>query len=830
MANRASATAEGLLRAMQSHDVEALLAVVADGIRFDDHRRLSGDPIHGKADARVAIQRILQQFSRFEVCVLAVRGERLALYLSTWFDGSGNETAYLHVMEVDEDGRIMADARFDEEDFVGAFGELEARYYAGEGAAFAESGKTATDVMIAGNKGELDKLFGELATPGLRVDSRSGTIFPDRTPAELRDSIELFQAMVSSSRIWYSAVQWLSPNCAVARQERDAVGKDGERYEWSRIYVAEFEHGRFTAICEFDVGFEEQAFAYAEERVRAAQSRLAVRNQASDVAQLFISALRDRDLERILSFSSDDLALDDRRRLAASSASHASEPNLRCGQEFMRAAGEGLLRQFNTFELGALAVRGDRLALCVGRWSDHSGNESVHHIVFELTDDGRLGCLVYFDEDDLDGAYQELENRYYAGEGAEFAEYGRFATQYVTTMNRGDFDTMFNELTSADFRFENHARSIFPDRSAGELRATFEDLYAMLASVRSWFSALHWVSPTMHIGRLEREGVGHDGERFAWTRIIVNQYLDGRLASIAEFDEDDEDAGFAYAEEERVRAVANLLAVSNQASEVARGYVRAMNAGDVAAAADHAADEYEITDRRHLSGDPVCGRAAAQAAIDRIMKQYSHFESRVLAVRGDSVALTWSRWSDDTGNESSYLHVLETGTDMRIVTEVRFDEDDFDGAYRELEARYYAGLGDQFETHGKLAAEYVLAANRGDFDSMFGEMSSPDLLIENRSRSFFPDRNADELRTTYEELYAMVPTLRSWFSTGRWLSPTVWIGRLEREGVGHDGERFSWSRIMVNEYRDGRVASMSNFDPDDAEAAIVYAEELAGQT
>ena len=115
-------------------------------------------------------------------------------------------------------------------------------------------------------------------------------------------------------------------------------------------------------------------------------------------------------------------------------------------------------------------------------------------------------------------------------------------------MNRGDFDTMFNELTSPDLRFENRSRSVFPDRSAEELRANFEDLYANIKSVRSWFSAIHWLSPTDHVGRLEREALGHDGEQYAWSFILVNRYSEGRVASIRQFEVEDEDAAFAYAD------------------------------------------------------------------------------------------------------------------------------------------------------------------------------------------------------------------------------------------------------------------------------------------
>jgi hypothetical protein len=69
----------------------------------------------------------------------------------------------------------------------------------------------------------------------------------------------------------------------------------------------------------------------------------------------------------------------------------------------------------------------------------------------------------------------------------------------------------------------------------------------MLAAVRSWFSAIRWLAPTVSVGRLDREGVGPDGERYAWSRILVNLYRDGRLASVCDFDVDDDEAAFSYA-------------------------------------------------------------------------------------------------------------------------------------------------------------------------------------------------------------------------------------------------------------------------------------------
>ena len=53
-------------------------------------------------------------------------------------------------------------------------------------------------------------------------------------------------AMVASVRTWNSAVCWISPAWVVARFERESVGLDGEQYEWTRIYVGEYRHGRLT--------------------------------------------------------------------------------------------------------------------------------------------------------------------------------------------------------------------------------------------------------------------------------------------------------------------------------------------------------------------------------------------------------------------------------------------------------------------------------------------------------------------------------------------------------------------------------------------------------
>jgi len=263
--------------------------------------------------------------------------------------------------------------------------------------------------------------------------------------------------------------------------------------------------------------------------------------------------------------------------------------------------------------------------------------------VFETDEDRQQIYEGRFDEYDFEGAYRELERRYFAGEGAAFAEAGAVGTEMTFAFNRGDLDRVFSELTTPDFRVETRTGSVFGDRSAAELRATFEELYAMVASTRIWHSAVCWLSPTISVGRNEREAIGHDGEMYAWTRLYVFEFRDGRVASMWEFGVDDEDAAFAYAAE-RVQAAASRLAVTNLASRMFEAGQRILKARDTDAAVACYAETFVYDDRRRLGGNPLDDLRTAN---ERILAQYSQFEGRTLAVRGERLP-----WGGPAGRTS----------------------------------------------------------------------------------------------------------------------------------------------------------------------------------
>lgn len=347
----------------------------------------------------------------------------------------------------------------------------------------------------------------------------------------------------------------------------------------------------------------------------------------------------------------------------------------------------------------------------------------------------------------------------------------------------------------------------------------------MVTSARMWLSAVCWVSPTCIVCLFEREAVGLDGEQYAWTWLMVCEVRDGQFTSMCDFEPEDEAAAFAYAEQ-LVAARSSRLAVANVATDGERRVHERLGQPDFDPAfLSFTHEQVRLVDRRAMPGTPWFGRKAALVNFRRFLIDYPDLDIVPLAVRGERVALVEYRGRTPGGYEATYLNVNEVDAAGQLVEQVRFDGDDFEGAYRELEQRHYTGEGAAFAAGGALQADYVTALNRRDLDRVFGELSTPDFRITTRSRSVFGDRSAAEVRTGMEELAAMVASARTWLSAVRWLTPAMCVVRLERRAVGVDGEAFAWTKLYPSEVRDGRLATMCEFELEDEDQAFAYADE-----
>ena len=717
--NRATRTADVGWQGMLAHDADTVVSVYSDRAVYDDHRRLSGDPIVGIDQLREAARRNFAQYPHVEWRPLAVRGETLDLSWARWWDDAGNEATTLHLYQVGDDDLIEYHGRFDEDDFEGAYRELEKRYYEGEGAPFAQNGKGTCAWLEAMWRRDVEAAR-RVAWPHFRWLASPSALKPAaRTVDEFFDWQNERAQQLSSIRVWAATMRWVAPDCNICLSEVRGAGADGEEYRWSRICVGYHRDGLALSVREFDVEDEDAAFAYADSLVARRKSRLVVYNTAKRFADKVFDAMRAGDASAATEFRSKDLVYNDRRRFAGA---------LIADKGHLGAATAIALAQYNHFENRTLAVRGERLWLGWSRWSDDTGNEATHLHVAELGEDGLSAYESFFDEDDFWSAYRELESRYYAGEAAAFATSGFATAGWVEAIGRRDIEAA-RRLSQPDFRWLAPPTALKAcERSVDDMFEWMDERGRQVASQRHWVPVLHWLSPNCAVGLGEIEAVGTDGEEYSWSFIYVGECREGLLATAREFD--DEEQAFAYAES-LVAGQPPRLPLTNHASEVADRVWAAMRAHDVDAATATWSDTFLWDDRRLLSGDPITNKAELRTGFERIFQQYSTFEDRKLAVRGDRLYLGWTRWSDETGNETTSFHVAELGDDGLIAYAGRFDEDDFDAAYRELERRYGADEGKPYAESATLI-EMVYAENRGDLDGAFSVFATPGIRFESR--------------------------------------------------------------------------------------------------
>lgn len=807
--NRCTEVARLVGEALARSDFDTAAACYATTITYVDHRGLHGGEIVEPVAMVAALRRLRDHYTKFDGEVLAVRGERLALGRYVCSDEAGNESAGLMIREIDENGRIRYEARYEDRDFREAYRELHRRYYAGEGAEFAGHGLVSTAVSEALNLNDIGTVR-RLTTPDFRWHAPDSALkVAERTIDDMVAWAAERGRLVASQDSWLPVTRWLSPRCAVALVRITARGHDGEHYDWTIPFVSEFRDGLLASCREF--GTEDDAFRHAEDVVAKETAPPELRNMATAASARSFAASSAGDLDAVQSQYSPRVVSEDRRLLGG-------DPFTGRGQ--IRDATVALRSQFSDAQTRTVAVRGDRLQLLWIRFSDDAGNQSSQCHVVEVDHQGLIVHACRFDGEDLEGAYRELETRYYAGEGRPFAANGMVFVAWLEAIQRLDLAAA-RSLSQPDFSWTCPPTALTAGtRSLDEFLAWQRQRAEQASSMHCFVPKIHWPSADVMVATGRLVAVNDDDAQYTWDRFYTCEFRDTLVAAVCEFD--DEEAAVAYAAE-RTDSIEDSLAVRNRVSAASQSFTRALQDRDLEAAVAHFAEGWVMDDHRHFGGDPIRGKQEVRAALTRILAQYSHFESHPLAVRGDRLELARSRWWDDDGNVSDTLHVNEVDDDGLMVSDCRFDADDFAGAYAEMDRRYFAGEGAPFAEHEHLVTDYVLAINRGDWNTVFGELMSPDLHVENHCSSGFPDRSADDLRASLTELGEMLSSVRWWYSAVRWVSPSLAVSRMEREGWGRDGGHYTWTRILVSRVRAGRVEAIWEFDSDDQAAAFACA-------
>jgi hypothetical protein len=247
--NEASRGAQRMEAHLAARDWEASAELFADDYYCDDRRRVVNAGVrHGRAaaieDMRVAVD--VGLFTNVKPTVIATRGERLLLQRVC---ASGRETDafqidFLQVVEF-ADGRIAALVMFDGDDMCAAFEELDARYLAGEAAAYAGTWSVIAGAYAGFNQHQIPAT----APDSVAIEHRPVV----RTEAvDLAASIRAVWDLTPNASIYIEAVYRLDERGAVATTVLKGTSLEGLDAEWRMINLFRVEGDVYSHVEVFD--------------------------------------------------------------------------------------------------------------------------------------------------------------------------------------------------------------------------------------------------------------------------------------------------------------------------------------------------------------------------------------------------------------------------------------------------------------------------------------------------------------------------------------------------------------------------------------------------
>ena len=307
---------ERFLAHFAARDWDAMGQDFADDYYCDDRRRVVNAGIrHGRdaafEDLRVAAD--IGLMTNITSDIIATRGERLFLGRTRWLGPDQRPedfyTEVLNVVEIDPEERIAAQVLFDPNDIdniAAAFNELDARYLAGEAAAYAHTWSLVADAFAAINRHELP----ELTSDWVNVDHRRGAAF---AAGEMTAYIHDLFDDVPDIHVYVEVVHRLGNIGAVVTQAGHGTSQEGFQAEWREIGIFMFD-GDLLSRCElFDETDLEAALARFDELQPQAPRLENAASRVGENASWHTS--RRRDWAAMAEILADDNFSDDRRRV-----------------------------------------------------------------------------------------------------------------------------------------------------------------------------------------------------------------------------------------------------------------------------------------------------------------------------------------------------------------------------------------------------------------------------------------------------------------------------------------------------------------------------------
>jgi class 3 adenylate cyclase len=483
--NLATSSQARLVQLHPASDVDAWAATLApDFVDVDHVVHLSSDraTFIANAVAYGAMERLT-----IDTELLTSLGERHMLsrltYRYTEHAGQAGESEVtrLHVMRFDLLGRLARSERFPDDRLHLALARLIELH--------------ADDELPPERKETHYAIAAQLREPLHRWRWSDGAVIVDHRPARLGhlhgdEAIEF--ARHSAGRLSDDARWQLTDVLGLAERVNvlDAVvnGHDeqGGHFQIRVIAVQQYgEDGLLQRADSYGPDQMDDALRLFDELTNEAGEGYLV-NDASRLLPRLRQAVLTGDWGSVAALMTDDVELDDRRPIVG----HRSQ-----GREavlgYQLSVLESGLTHLSSVEL---ATRGNRLVL--SRTSAGGPRTQVDALaVQEVSVEGRNSAQIVFDASNLDAAFDELDSRYLAGEGAPYTETLRPCLKLTAAHNRQDW-ARCRQLLADGFRLVDHraeANVVGEVDSADQFVALMQSRFDSARDVQGRLLAVHAV-------------------------------------------------------------------------------------------------------------------------------------------------------------------------------------------------------------------------------------------------------------------------------------------------------------------------------------------------
>jgi hypothetical protein len=196
------------------------------------------------------------------------------------------------------------------------------------------------------------------------------------------------------------------------------------------------------------------------------------------------------------------------------------------GKDAVLRSAKVVLSHDARIDADVVAVRGDRLALTRQHWTGtnaEGGTYETHTLhLAEIDSDGRMSAFIYFDDDDLDAAFDELDDRYEAGEARDrgVREEFRLARELLQAINERDWPAA-EQMLAEDLVFVNHSRASFGEVDRAGWVAYQVSTSELAPDMRTMYVEFHRIGPRGGVAHVRNVGGGLAGGETELESIVV---------------------------------------------------------------------------------------------------------------------------------------------------------------------------------------------------------------------------------------------------------------------------------------------------------------------